>query len=110
MSLSFTVILKGNDSSQIAYTLAYEPCAEWKFGNKFVTEMYSEGPHYKKCEFKKLLEYHEKSRGSKVHPNKKCIIICNNVWEHSRYDDSNTLSRLREDIESEGFNVETIEL
>ena len=109
MSLSFTVIFKGRDNSQIPYVLAYEPCAEWKYGNDFVTKLSEEGPQYKKGEFKKLLEYHEKSLGREFHPDKKCVIICNNGWEHRGYDDKDTLNRLREDIESEGFNVETIQ-
>jgi len=106
MSLSFTVIIKGNNNSQISFVLAYEPCPEWKYGNNFITNMNSEDPHYRKGSFKQLLEYHEKSLGREIHQDRKCLIICNKEWEHSGYDDSNTLNRIREDIESECFNVD----
>ena len=105
MSLCFTVIIKGINNSQIPYVLAYEPCPQWKYGDNFIINMNPEDPHYKKGSFKQLLEYHENTVGTEIHPDKKCLIVCNKDWESSGYDDSNTLNRLREDIESEDFNV-----
>lgn len=106
MSLSFTVIIKGNNNFQIPYALSYEPCPEWKYGEASIINMNPEYPHYREGSFKQLLEYHEKSTGREICPDRKCLIICDKDWEHSGYDDRDILNRLREDIESEGFNVD----
>lgn len=105
MSLSFILIIKAINYSQIPYVLSYEPCPQWKYGEDFIINMNPEDPHYRKGSFKKLLEYHEKYIDREIHPDRKCILVCDKDWESSGYDDSNTLNRLREDIESEDFNV-----
>lgn len=109
MDLCFTIILKCENGYQESYLLAYQPVPIWIHGNDYVVNMSESGTSYAKGSFKLLLNYHNNNSGRTLHPDKKCVLVCDQDWEkNAGYDDNNTLNRIISDIESEGFHVEVI--
>lgn len=110
MDLCFTLVIKGDYGYQASYQLAYQPCPIWMQGDKFVVNMCDDGVQYKKGAFRKLLEFHGKDHGRPVHTDKLCLLISDKKWtENAGYDGNDTLNRIVEDIESEGFRVTVIQ-
>ncbi len=110
MDLCFTIVIKCENGYQVSYQLAYQPCPVWMQEDKYVVNMCDDGVHYKKGAFGKLLEFHKKDHGRVIHIDKQCLLISDKKWtENAGYDSNDTLNRIVEDIESEGFRVTIIQ-
>ncbi|MDI3310257.1 MAG: hypothetical protein QJR05_02330 [Thermoanaerobacterium sp.] len=104
MYLCFTLIFKRNDGYQESFQLIYEPCPCWKKGDRCIIN-FNKSPHYQKGSFKEFIN-HIKSTDFE----KQCILITDKNWvKNSGYDDNNTLNRIIEDIETEGFKVVVVQ-
>lgn len=109
MNLCFTVILKCENGYQESYSLAYQPVPIWMHGDDCIVNMRESGTSYVKGSFRLLLNFHKNKGGRTLHPDKKCVLVCDQDWEkNAGYDDKTTLDRIISDIENEGFHIEVV--
>lgn len=97
--MNFTVVFRGNDNTQMTYTLAYEPSPIWKQGEEWILNLNPESPNYKLGSVNRLMATTGLSFEA-MHKSKDCFIIC-----ESNCINEPEIQKLHEDLKREGFNV-----
>lgn len=111
MDLCFTLVIKCENGYQASYQMAYQPCPVWMQGEEYVVNMCDDGLQYQAGGFKKLLNFHESNNGRSIHPDKICILICEESWINNVGLFKNEIfNTIISDIEGEGFSVKLIRI